>query len=274
MMVSSIAPHDFKLFANRPTLLLSMGYDSVCAWYLLNQPQAIFYSLGSCYTLPEKMRFLRLCRAEPSAELFEDPTSLSWLAQSEKGATAFVPLRNLLLVNTTWARGTDNVVLASATDYGPDKRLAFTLTAELAARVAMGKPSGRHVNGSRGRLRVTRPYRWWTKARLIRATYEKTGTWDWLRFTYSCYRGTIEPCGTCRACRRAAIALYAAGAPEKFIPHPIRRGKSFRQLLDFMPDAFDFGKVPALAELAYYPLRTAMVYQAWKRLRQRAHPGW
>lgn len=255
---------------NRTTLLLSMGFDSLCAWYLLDRPQAKYYFLGSIYSGPELSRYNRLRREDMNSLLLAPDFSMEWLAQSERGATAFVPLRNFMLVSATWAMGADDVVLAAATDYGPDKRLLFTLATGFAARVAMGKLNGRHVAGSRGHLRVRRPFRWWTKARLLRATYEKLKSWDFLLDVYSCYRGTEPMCRECRACRRGMIACAAAGVPDyvtRSINLHLPRGLSFRELLAIMPDAFDFGKVPSLAEFAYYPLRTKMVFDAWQRTR-------
>lgn len=256
---------------NRPTLLLSMGFDSLCAWYLRDQPQAKFYFLGSCYSAHELVRYKRLQRLYPDAALMTPDFTMGRLAESEQGETAFVPLRNFMLTATTWAQGADEVILAAATDYGPDKRLLFTLSAGVAARIAMGSIRGRHVHGARGHLKVSRPFRWWTKAQLLRAVHEKTGSWDFLRLAYSCYRGEDPMCGECRCCRRAAIALAAAGAPVTAFPTfanlSLPRGIPLRRLLAIMPDAFDFGKVPALAEFMYYPLRTKMVFEAWQRTR-------
>jgi len=253
---------------NEPTLLLSMGYDSLPAWFALGKPQAVYVSAGVVYSHPEIRRFEELRRRYPeAAERLHLHTSLEWLGRVEIGETSFVPLRNALMTMVVWAMGADDVILAAATDYGPDKRLAFTLALGLAGRIAMGPRGGRHLQGTRGRLRLRRPFLWKTKDEMLRLARAREGSWDWLDLAYACYVGTEPPCGTCRCCRRAMVGLAAAGAPP---PHRslVLPRMSLLETLRFMPNALDFkGTRPTLPELAFLPLRSAMAFRAWRNTR-------
>lgn len=185
-------------------LLLSGGIDSVAAWVLLRYPPTLHFRFDTPYAAHEEARYRALL-----GEDYDGGRYHRVIGGFEKflgsaavhGKATEVPLRNLLMANVAWSLGYNNVILAAATDWAPDKRWLFAKSAAWSARIALGEKRP---------LRVSLPFVHWTKARLIKTAVAEQGTW-WLRYLYSCYRGTGVPCGTCHPCCRAIVAFAAAG---------------------------------------------------------------
>ena len=235
-------------------VLLSMGYDSLSTWHQLGRPAAVHFDLGSRYAAPERSRYEKL-RASCSQLLpIQD---LRWLGEREDD-DAWIPLRNLVMIVHAAALGFDDIVIAAPSDWAPDKRLAFTLSASLAMRMAQPGVG----------YRVRRPFSHWTKARLIQATPA-----DLLEeLAYSCYEGTEPPCGRCAACGRAVIAHLAAGREPPTKPPT---NLSFRQLMDLRrgpPRESRAREVVRMrpGQLLYVPSRGWELVRAWHAYRSGA----
>ena len=166
---------------------------------------------------------------------------------------AVVPLRNLVLAVSAASMGYGDVVLAAATEWAADKRLAYTLTATAAMRVA---------EPGRG-FRVRRPFRMWTKSRLIRHTPPEFLA----EFAYSCYRGSEPPCGECYACRRVAVAHLAAGRRP---PTPLPVGLNRRDFVRWLGVSYR-GLHPGA--LTYWPIRALEIWRAWRAYKREAPTG-
>ena len=237
----------------RTLVLLSMGYDSLSTWHQLDRPAAVYFDVGLTYTRQEKVRYERLRASFPQLLPVQD---LRWLGAKEQ-SDSWVPLRNLVMTVHAAALGFDDIVMSAPTDWAPDKRLMFTLTASLAMRVAQPGVG----------YRVRRPFSHWTKARLIAATPP-----EFLQeFAYSCYEGTDPPCGRCTACGRAVIAHLAAGREP---PSALPSGLSFRELTDLrrgQSKGSRLGETVRMhpGELLYVPLRGWELLRAWNEYRRR-----
>lgn len=235
----------------RTVVLLSMGYDSLSTWHQLGRPAAVHFDVGSRYTTPELSRYERLRSLHPQLLPVQD---LRWLGAHEQ-EDGWVPFRNLLMVVGAAALGFDDVVMSAPSDWAPDKRLLFTVSASLAMRVS--QPGGGY--------RVRRPFRRWTKARLIAATPPEL-----LReYAYSCYRGTEPPCGQCAACGRAAIAHLAAGRAP---PFDLPEGLNLRELMDLRRGSASKSRLQEavgmrVGELIHAPARGLELIQAWRYYR-------
>lgn len=240
--------------ARRKTVvLLSMGYDSLGTWHQLGRPAAVHFDVRSKYSAPELARYEKLRDSHPQLLPVQD---LRWLGGNEQ-SDAWVPLRNLVMTVQAAALGFDDIVVSAPTDWAPDKRLLFTLTASAAMRVAQPGVA----------YRVRRPFSHWTKARLIAATPPELLS----EFAYSCYAGTEPPCGRCSACGRAAIAHLAAGREP---PVEVEAGLSLRELSDLRRNDVAGSRLVQTArmrpgEMFYVPLRGLELLQAWNAYRKR-----
>jgi hypothetical protein len=234
-------------------VLLSMGYDSLSTWHQLGRPAAAYFDLGSRYTAPEKARYEILRGSCPQLLPVQD---LRWLGARER-ADAWIPLRNLVMIVHAAALGFDDIVMAAPSDWAPDKRLSFTLSASLAMRAAQPGVA----------YRVRRPFSHWTKARLIAATPP-----DLLeQLAYSCYVGTDPPCGRCPACGRALIAHLAARREPPFEPPS---DLSFGELMGLRRGPHTGSRAREVAsmrpgELLYVPARGWELLRAWRAYKKR-----
>ena len=239
----------------RTVLLCSGGLDSVAAWIVLGRPETVHFRFNTPYAAVEEERYLALMAdyGEP-ARVFSLFQGLEPLGRG--GAREELPLRNLLMCNFAWAMGWDTVILVQATDWSPDKRWLFAVTAGLAARVAVGQ---------RRQLRVLRPFARWSKTRLLRAASAKDPTGTWQRRLYSCYAGTASPCGECHACRRATVAFAAA----QLVPPYAAWAASWPRdsWWSFLRWAqADAPRYWALGSLIYTPIRLRELWQAWSNV--------
>ncbi|MGB5373259.1 MAG: 7-cyano-7-deazaguanine synthase [Polyangiales bacterium] len=235
-------------------VLLSMGYDSLSTWHQLGRPAAVYFDVGSQYTDPEINRYQKLRTSFPQLLPVQD---MRWLGEQEQD-DGWVPLRNLVMTVRAAALGYDDIVLSAPADWAPDKRLTFTLATSLALRVAQPGVG----------YRVRRPFSHWTKAKLIAATPPKLLE----EYAYSCYEGTDPPCSRCAACGRATVAHLAAGREP---PTKLRKGLSFRELMDLRRGSVNGSRRSEVArmrpgELVYVPLRGWELLRAWKAYRRRS----
>jgi hypothetical protein len=231
-----------------------MGYDSLSTWHQLGRPAAVYFDLGSRYTAPEKARYEMLRASQTQLLPVQD---LHWLGEREH-EDGWIPLRNLVMIVHAAALGFDDIVISAPSDWAPDKRLVFTLSASLAMRVAQPGVG----------YRVRRPFSHWTKARLIAAT--PSGLLKEL--AYSCYAGTEPPCGRCTACGRAVVAHLAAGRKPPIEPPS---NLSFRELMDLKRGSRTESRPREVArmrlgELLYVPSRGWEVIRAWRAYKNRA----
>ena len=262
----------------RATLLLSMGYDSLSAFFFLGQPHTVLFAeLGTPDNKQEKWRYLHLrgLVGRLTGRELPPPVPLGFLGAQVHGERqgGFLPYRNHLLATLALARGADTVLMAAASDWAPDKRWTWNVAFNLAARAARGPAHGRHNDGDRGRPRVVRPWRWWSKSRMVATACRVQGT-SWLRFVYSCWKGESEPCGWCHNCRRGAVALWNAGVPKDQLPHPslclarqltANNVRTFPQMVRWAAGPSEQGySRPQPGEVVYAPLRVAELWHAWR----------
>jgi len=117
----------------------------------------------------------------------------------------FVPSRNLLFLSiasaVAYRKGARNIVLGAGqadwTGY-PDTRDNSLKLSQCALSSCLGKE-----------VTVWTPCMWLTKAEEIELMKD-LGKLDWLKFTYSCYRGGKKSCGSCPSCRKRIQAFKEA----------------------------------------------------------------
>jgi 7-cyano-7-deazaguanine synthase in queuosine biosynthesis len=238
-------------------LLMSGGVDSVAAWVILGYPPTLHFRFATPYAAIEERSYRRLVTLAGSPWQITD--ALKDLAPLGRGGKAEeLPLRNLLMCNIAWALGYDEVVLAQATDWAPDKRWLFAHAAGWTARRSLG---------ARRKLRVARPFALWSKARLIREAIARGHLW-WLDHLYSCYTGEEDPCGNCHACRRAAIAFAAADYVPPYTSWIIPAGAcaSWRIFMQWVRHEGPLWLTPGAA--CYLPIRLLELRQAFKNTRR------
>lgn len=223
--------------ASSPVVLLSCGYDSTAAWMLMGRPRALFFRTD---TMENTMEVLMYDRLRAGHRWLRQPVNLTGVVSRYSSEDATLPARNLVFVSAALAMGYRHIILAAATDWAYDKRLLFTLACEMVGRVALGG----------GPVKVRRPYRSWTKAKLIEVASRHCGSHEWLRNCYSCYKGDRNPCGSCHACKRAMIAFSAAKVPVRYWPWQI---PSFPDRQHFHAWALDYKRphLRGLGELRY-----------------------
>lgn len=237
----------------KTVVLLSMGYDSLSIWHRLGRPAAVYFDLGTRYAGAELARYAKLRASQPQLLPVQD---LRWLGDREQ-SDAWVPLRNLVMTVQAAALGFDDIVISAPSDWAPDKRFLFTLTASMTMRIAQPGVA----------YRVRRPCSHWTKAGLVAAT--PPGLLE--EFAYSCYVGTEPPCGRCSACGRAAIAHLAAGRKP---PIELEAGLTFREFVDLKREEASSPRLVETVgmrpgELAYLPSRAWELLRAWNAYRRR-----
>lgn len=183
-------------------LLFSGGMDSLCAWWLLHRPQAVYVRLGHPYQDDELSTLSRLSNRLPSFRFqvvsgpHVGPLSL---------ADGHIPHRNLLMAATAAAFFPDATHIYLGALWGeasPDKSRRFFRTTSTALSVSEHR-----------RTSVLAPFRGVTKTGLVRLYLKTGGDPDLLAVTRSCY----EPgsgrygCGRCQACLRRWVALRRNG---------------------------------------------------------------
>jgi 7-cyano-7-deazaguanine synthase len=116
-------------------------------------------------------------------------------------ADAFLPCRNLLFAVCgaayAYSKGAESVVLGLIDESQaifPDQTTQFVQEAEQVVRIATGRP-----------IRVVTPLLSLSKGEII-ALSEQLG----IHGTYSCHRGTAEPCGRCISCMERIRASQSA----------------------------------------------------------------
>ena len=146
-----------------------------------------------------------------------DPAVDVPIAGSSEGIpTTYVPARNSIFLavalGVAEARALDAVWIGvNAVDYSgyPDCRPEFIEAFRGVA--ATGQKRG--VDGDPITIRT--PLIECTKEQIVRLGLEHDAP---LRLTWSCYRGGLEPCGTCDACELRARGFAAAGVDDPALP--------------------------------------------------------
>jgi len=129
--------------------------------------------------------------------------------------STFVPSRNLLFLSIAGAvayrKGANNIVLGAGqedwTGY-PDTRDNALKLSQCALSSCLDKE-----------VTVWTPCMWLTKAEELELMQD-LGKLDWLRYTYSCYKGGRSSCGRCPSCGKRIRAFKEAGIIDP-IPYEI-----------------------------------------------------
>jgi len=202
---------------DRSVLLFSGGLDSLCTWYLIGQPDALYLSTGAPWELTELDALSRLCDEIPSLD------AKLRLIHSANAGPAFwglksdghIPYRNLWLVLEAAIMGYRSIslgALAGETSRDKTKRFARD-TGRLLTYLEMED------------VEVRLPVRDLTKTQLVREFIEKfPDKQDLLRLTRSCYERNIPDlcvgCGECVACVRRWVAMTNNGIEEWYVVDP------------------------------------------------------
>lgn len=184
---------------SRDVLLLSGGLDSVCAWYVLGKPNAIYIGgeYGPARAANEgELRAIVAIRAA-DRELADKLTLVRFDFRPFMREGVYDFPRDMLVCQLAWAAGFDHMMMAWVKDDGA--------TPEWAERQA--RNIGKHVGMPN--FRVSFPVVHMSKAELINAALEAGAPREVIRATHSCVRAG-RPCGECYACKRRASALEAA----------------------------------------------------------------
>lgn len=247
-----------KTIPGKAVLLCSGGLDSTAAWVVLGFPPTLHFRFDTPYAAIEEEHYRTLMAAykQPATVV----SAFSTLRPLGRGRELEeLPLRNLLMCMTAWAMGWDTVILNQVNEWGPDKRWWFAVTAAYAARTAFG--------GSRP-FRVVRPFRYWTKSRLVKAAVAASPADPlWYELLYSCYSGSPIPCGQCHICRRAMVAYAAAGLEPPYVTWlPTWAGWSWATFLEWTQG--DAPRWWAPGSLVFVPFRLRELWKAWKAVQR------
>ena len=211
-------------------LLMSGGTDSLCLWHYLivrsglpaSALACVFMVLGQPWERAElavlhRLRNLLAARlgAAPEIEI-NNRLHLGGLIEPETG---YVPLRNDLMVRLLAAQGARTIFLGSvADDMFRDHSAAWREAAGAGLSYLCGEP-----------VEISAPLAHLTKDQSVRECAEDERMHEVLLASRSCYRLTVSHvigatvgCGECRACRRRAQAMAAAGLPTQlYDSHPV-----------------------------------------------------
>jgi len=217
----------------RAVVLLSGGLDSATCLYWAKKkgyfPLALAVAYGQRHG-KEVLHARRMAKAA-GAKFYLVKLPLPWLATSSlvgrgrklpdvpvnrigsgRIPSTYVPGRNTIFVSLgislADAANADAVVVgANALDFSgyPDCRPAFYDAFQAVARRGTKR-------GSEGkRLRIVAPLLKMNKAQIVRAAF-RMGVPVYL--TWSCYKGTVRPCGRCDSCKLRAKGFEEAGVPD------------------------------------------------------------
>jgi len=188
-------------------LLHSGGLDSHIIWLMDRKLVPVFIDHGQANVAHEKRALAALAIEHGNdAEPFK-PAVLSMASMREiTAADGHIPHRNLAFFICVAQAFTGQPLRRIA--YGalrgeasPDKSPAFVLHATHALTQSEGRP-----------LMIDAPLLGLTKPQAMRMVAQQHREWlPALALTRSCYSASPEPCGTCQACFRRALAYWYAG---------------------------------------------------------------
>ena len=170
----------------KKVFLVSGGLDSYIAWELYkdNDSTALFIDYGQKYARPE---YLAVKKLIPEAKTIKIDRPVIELDNN------YIPNRNLLLatVAATYFMP-DKIIIAGL---GSDRCLDKTEEVFLEYSKLLSKYSKKTIV-------IESPFWEQTKTAIIRKFLAKGHSMGVLNNTYSCYTGTPQPCGECKACLR------------------------------------------------------------------------
>ena len=190
-------------------LLYSGGMDSFIIAHLYPDAKLLYIDSSSKYAKTE----LRSLPQPRPVKIVSSVFDFSTLERSD----AIVPSRNLYFVTLAAEYG-DTILLAStAGDNSTDKDELF---AEHAGRILTHMYSSNHFK-NRDNITVSLPGKHLSKGQLVFEYVAQGGDVSSLARTVSCYAGTEQHCGQCKACIRKWAALMANGIEyDDFVTHP------------------------------------------------------
>jgi 7-cyano-7-deazaguanine synthase len=243
--------------SHRSVLLFSGGLDSLCAWYLLGKPDALYVRTRSPWAERELDTILRLRATIPDL-------GVTITDQFPIGATTepdgHIPYRNLSLVLEAARLGWDTINLGALKgETSRDKTDRFaTETGNLLSYL-----EGRDV-------KIVLPFRSLTKTQLVRRFRDLPVPHGdkLLRSTRSCYDpdsfGIDVGCGRCLACLRRWVAMANNGLTEPYRSDPrayaeslATGGEAVTALKRYLPRATTFGELRGIVA-NHRDLRKAM----------------
>lgn len=202
---------------DRAVLLFSGGLDSLCAWFLLDKPDALYVTTGAPWEANELETIDRLSQRTPGLTdrlSVEAGSDLSGVVESD----GHIPYRNIWLVLAAATRGWDTIYLGALKgETSRDKTDRFAKESSALLSYA-----------ERRRVSVRLPFRGATKTELVRRfrSLPVPHGDELLRETRSCYDPTIRlsttyvGCGRCLACLRRWVAMANNGLFEPYRSNP------------------------------------------------------
>lgn len=185
-------------------VLFSGGMDSLIGWQYVNQPDAVYVTMGHRYQAAELQAVKRL-RATGIPIRVVEGMHLGTFEHPD----ANIPARNLHLAMVAAWLGYDRICLISQSGEQmlPDRSYSFFVDASrLLSRLYDKDIVLDPVFGGELQLTKSEMLRWYlsSSANLTR---------ERLAATVACYAGTA--CGNCPACFRRAVAMTLNGIDEK-----------------------------------------------------------
>jgi len=199
-------------------LLFSGGLDSVCFEKLLNPNVLLYVPMGADYEAVETERLYNLvAKGYISRDrLVILPGVLNFKNFLLPDAT--MPNRNAHLILLASVYG-ESIILGSVRgDRLKDKDRTFFSHMETVLNHMWQKQSWTEER----RFRVSSPFKETTKVQLVADFILAGGHPNALLESYSCHRGTSQPCGVCVPCARKHVALANNGLaiPPNYFESP------------------------------------------------------
>lgn len=169
-------------------LLFSGGLDSYIAWYYLNKPQTVYFSLEHKYDNIERQIVKTL--------IPETIIDNSLFLADQEQEDSFIPLRNIYLMMMASKYAT-TIYLGGVKE---DRAIDNTEKAFLEIGEFLSKYSGK-------KIQIISPFRHLMKWEIVKWYLDKGLNVDDLYQSVSCYSGVTNYCGKCKSCFRKWVAF-------------------------------------------------------------------
>ncbi|NCB00601.1 MAG: hypothetical protein EOM67_00350 [Spirochaetia bacterium] len=175
-------------------LLFSNGIDSYIGKYFLRPNLSVYLDMQTKYSLAEKHYIKKFHK-----DVIVDE-ALTFLGEHEE-LSGHIEYRNLFLTMYSLLKYSPNIVYIcglkddKVSDKTPE---VFEMLSSLVSKV-----SGKDIV-------ITSPFWDKTKADICKEYIQEKPVSDLMYKTYSCYEGGFTECGSCPACLRKRVAIYAS----------------------------------------------------------------